>query len=183
MQHNLVIFLLLILISICSCASTHVIRVIDDLGITLTSYTAYQYSGDKQVACNIEGVKITWSLSPIVDQVNINAKGVITIHTNTLLPRTVFTIHAVMEGKDVTLPFEISVRECEFGSTTTLELITESATNLFQLYNDTALVYNDTLTTQTLCIPHTHYRYTYIPTLDTYLRVYRDEKAFSIQAF
>ena len=178
MQHNLLLFLLLNLVSICSCASTRVIRVIDDLGCTLTSYTAYQYNGDKQVACNIEGIKTMWSISPIVDQVNINAEGVITIHTNTLLPRTVFTIHAIMEEEEVALPFEISVRKCEFGSTMTLELITEGATNLFQLYNDTALVYNDTLTTQTFCIPHTHYRYTYIPTLDTYLRVYRDEKAF-----
>ena len=149
----------------------------DHLGISLTSYTAYHHEGDKRIHCSTDAAKATWSLSPVVDQVVISEEGVLTIHTNALMPRTVFTIRAVAEGEEIVLPFAIAVQECEFGSTTTLQLIAKSMMNLFQLYNDTALVYNDTLTTQTLCIPHTHYRYTYKPLLDTYLRVYRDENA------
>ena len=177
MQRNPILFLLLILVSISSCTSTRAIRVMDHLGFSLTSYTAYHHEGVKRINCSTDAEKATWSLSPVVDQVVISEEGVLTIHTNALMPRTVFTICAVAEGEEIVLPFAIAVLECEFGSTTTLQLIAKSTMNLFQLYNDTALVYNDTLTTQTLCIPHTHYRYTYKPLLDTYLRVYRDENA------
>ena len=177
MQRNPILILLLLLVSIGSCKSTRAIRVMDHLGFSLTSYTAYQHEGDKWIHCSTDAAKATWSLSPVVDQVVISEEGVLIIHANALMPRTVFTIRAVAEGEEIVLPFAIAVQECEFGSTTTLELIAKSTMNLFQLYNDTALVYNDTLTTQTLCIPHTHYSYTYKPLLDTYLRVYRDENA------
>ena len=91
--------------------------------------------------------------------VTVWKSGVLRIKTDDLLPKTTFTITAKTEEGDATLPFDIEVTGCEYGSFTALEVSNGGLPIL--LYRESELVYNGTIVSKTyLCIPHATYRYT-----------------------
>ena len=153
---------LILCFALCHCIGASpfgTITITDETGMTVTSYSARRYAKNIDLQCNYDSDVIDWLITPSNMGVTVWKSGVLRIKTDDLLPKTTFTITAKTEEGDATLPFDIEVTGCEYGSFTALEVSNGGLPIL--LYRESELVYNGTIVSKTyLCIPHATYRYT-----------------------
>ena len=142
-----------------SCASNAgEITVTDKQGHVYTSYSVQQHRKVDSFQCRYNGTVSGWSVAPIDMAVKLANNGIMQIVTDVKYPKTTYIITAQTSEGNVTLPFDVEVFGCEYGSFTAFET-SNGEMNLI-LTRDSQVVFNGTLASmEYLCIPHTSYRY------------------------
>ena len=167
------LFCLLVLGSCCAqdvLSPIGVITVTDSKGKEISSLSVQQHSEVQILQCRLGNAMVDWDILPHNPQIIMRYGGSLSVLSDVLMPKTTFTIVASnMEG-NATLAFDIAVTPCEYGSFTLLEM-KGLGKWLFQLYHDSEVIYNNTLTSAYLCLPRSTYTYTYLTDTDTYFAV------------
>ena len=147
----------LLLLPCINAAVDNTIVVKDKLGTILTSYSAQRYDDTVQLYCSlIKNADVDWSITPTITGIYVYENGTLTITTGFILPKTTFTITAATTKGNSTLEFDIEVCGCKYGNFLKFDGLRNSHV---QLYRNTELVFNATLSTKYLCLPIATYRY------------------------
>ena len=124
------------------------IQVLDRNGKSITSYTVWRYTERQWLQFKAPSEVDYWDVTPILDCVDLRVDKMM-ILTSKIVPRTTLTITAVLFGRNLTLPFDIEVKECAYGSYTKL-----SGQMRVTLYHQGEQVYNGRVDNSLACIPH-----------------------------
>ena len=125
------------------------IQVLDWNGKPITSYTVWRYAEEKFLRLKAPSEVDYWYVTPIMDCVDVYDDGRMMIFTSKIVPRTTLTITAVLFGRNLTLPFDIEVKECAYGSFTKL-----SGQMRVTLYHQGEQVFDGRVDNSLVCIPH-----------------------------
>ena len=126
-------------------------------GEVITSYSVRQYTDQHSLNCSLAGgANARWSMAPPSKDIRMNTNGVIVISTNSLLPKTTFTITATVEEEKTTLEFDIEIHDCEYGE---FMYMTIESGGILELYRDAELVLNETIRQKYYCLPVATYDY------------------------
>ena len=161
--------------------STIVVK--DSAGTVRTSYSAQKFDDTVKLYCSVvENADVTWSISPEVSGIDIDSSGMIMIMTESIVPKTTFTISASTTKGTSTLQFDIEVHGCQYGNFLKVDGLRRAEV---LLYRNTELVFNGTVSTTYLCLPVDTYRYVITSGLvvDSYLSIGDDTGVHFAGAF
>ncbi|OAO16220.1 hypothetical protein AV274_2045 [Blastocystis sp. ATCC 50177/Nand II] len=106
-----------------------------------------------QLHFNKTGVK--WNIQPKIKGIDLRPNGQVIVSTGEVLPKMTFVFTALASKENATLPFDIEVYGCEYGSFTKLK----DGTVPIDLFHNSELVYSGVSHGVYLCIPHGDYTY------------------------
>ena len=146
------------------------ITVKDSHGKVLSSFRIQQHGEKQTLYPRIDAFPVTWSLAPEVKGVEMWVDGSIYVYTDTIIPKTTFTISASTSTGNYSLPFDIEVAGCEYGYFTFFK----GTGPFIYLFSESKLVYNGTTDSVYLCIPRGEYHFTSPETKAYYFSVFDD---------
>ena len=129
------------------------IQVLDWNGKPITSYTVWRYAEGRWLQFKAPSEVDYWDVSPILDCITVRADKM-AITAWEVVPRTTLTITAVLFDRNLTLPFDIEVKECAYGSFTKLR-----GEMRVTLYHQGEQVYDGRVSNTLVCIPHGFIQY------------------------
>lgn len=158
MYPHCLLFLCLVF-GLCSCATESQqvgsITVTNSTGDVVTSLCVQKYQEKQVLQLHFNKTGVKWSIQPKIKGIDLRPNGQVIVSTGEVLPKTTFVFTALVSKENATMPFDIEVYGCEYGSFTKLK----DGTVPIDLFHDSELVYSGVSHGVYLCIPHGDYTY------------------------